>query len=180
MAKWNIDTTHTNAEFVVTHMMFSKVRGKFDDVQGVINFDPNNPAESSVQASIKTATVNTGVTDRDNHLRSADFFDVENFPDLTFKSTSVSTSDEKKATIKGDLTIRDITREVEMVVEFLGQGANPWGMTVAGFTASTSINREDFGLTWNQALEAGGVLVSKKVEIQLNVQAILETETETA
>jgi len=180
MGKWNIDAAHTNAEFVVTHMMFSKVRGKFEDVQGVINFDPANPGASSVEATIQTATVSTGVADRDNHLRSADFFDAETFPVITFKSTNVVASSDTKATIAGDLTIRDVTKEVTLEVEFLGQGTNPWGMTVAGFTGTTKINRENFGLTWNQVLEAGGVLVSKEIEIQLNVQAALEAETENA
>lgn len=178
MAQWHIDPTHTNAEFVVTHMMFSKVRGRFTDVSGTIDYNPDDIAQGSVTASINVASVDTGVADRDNHLRSGDFFDADNFPQLKFRSTSIVDKGNGRAVIKGDLTIRDVTRPVELDAEFLGKGTNPWGMEVAGFSANTKINREDFGLTWNQVLETGGVLVSKDVEIVLNVQAVLQTETQ--
>jgi polyisoprenoid-binding protein YceI len=178
MAKWNIDPTHTNVEFVVTHMMFSKVRGRFSDVNGVIEYDANNISNSSVTATIKTASVDSGVADRDNHLRSGDFFDAENYPDMIFRSTEVIDKGDNKAIIKGELTIRDVTKAIELNAEFVGEGVNPWGMTVAGFSASGKIDREAFGLTWNQMLEAGGVLVSKDVELVLNAQAILQSEEE--
>jgi polyisoprenoid-binding protein YceI len=178
MAQWHIDPAHTNAEFIVTHMMFSKVRGRFTDVSGTIDYNADDISASSVSATINVASVDSGAQDRDNHLRSADFFDVENYPQIKFRSTEVIGKGEGKATIKGDLTIRDTTRPVSFEAEFLGSGANPWGMQVAGFNGSLKVNREDFGLTWNQVLETGGVLVSKEVEIVLNVQAILQTEDE--
>jgi polyisoprenoid-binding protein YceI len=180
MATWNIDHTHTNAEFVVRHMMITNVRGKFTDVSGTIDFDPANPAAASVDATISVASITTGVTDRDNHLRSPDFFDVENYPSITFKSTRVESTGENNARLIGDLTIRNVTREVALEVEFLGQNKNPWGMTVAGFEASTKINREDFGLTWNVALETGGVLVGKDIKIELAVEAVLATTEQPA
>lgn len=180
MATWNIDTAHSSADFAVKHMMFSTVRGSFADVIGTISFDPYSPGASSVEAQISTSSITTGVADRDNHLRSADFFDVEKFAFITFKSNSVVAANETRATVTGELTIRDVTRTVTLEVEFLGTGTNPWGMQVAGFTATTAINREDFGLTWNQVLEAGGVLVGKDVQISLDIQAAKVAEVETA
>lgn len=180
MATWNIDTAHTSADFVVKHMMITTVRGTFDNVSGTINFDPENPSAAAVEAKIEAKSISTGVADRDNHLRSADFFDVENYPYLTFTSKRVSAADATNAKVVGDLTIRGVTKEVTLDVEFGGSGVNPWGMHVAGFSATTKINREDFGLTWNQALEAGGVLVGKEIKIELNVEAILVTETQPA
>jgi polyisoprenoid-binding protein YceI len=178
MATWNIDPTHTSVEFVVTHMMFTKVRGKFDMLEGTINYDPNNVANSSVNVTINAASINTGAVDRDNHLRSADFLNVEKFPHLTFVSTSVTPKNEKQATITGDLTIAGVTRTVSFDATFEGTGKNPWGKTVAAFSATTKINREDFGLTWNVVLEAGGVLVSKEITINMDVQAVLVEETQ--
>ncbi len=182
MTTWNIDSTHTLAEFVVTYMMFTKVRGRFTDVSGTIDFDPANSGAAKVNATIQATTVNTGVTDRDNHLRSADFFDVEQFPTITFESTGVKSSSPSNAVVVGNLTMHGVTKEVELSVEFSGVGKNPWGVEVAGFTATTKVAREDFGLTWNVALEAGGVLVSKEVTINLEVQAarVVETETQAA
>jgi polyisoprenoid-binding protein YceI len=175
MATWNLDKTHTSIEFVATHMMFTRVRGKFEDFSGVISYDPANPNASSVEVTIQAASINSGVTDRDNHLKSPDFLDVANFPTITFKSTKVEVSGDK-AKIHGDLTIRNVTRPVVIEAEAVGQGVNPWGMKVAGFSGSTKINREDYGLTWNVVLEAGGVLVSKEITINLDVQAVLAAE----
>lgn len=180
MTQWNIDAAHSSADFTVKHMMISTVRGSFSDVAGVISFDPENPGAASVEATINVTSIDTGMADRDNHLRSADFFNVETYPTITFKSTGVRAGSASEASITGDLTIAGVTREVTMEVEFNGTGKNPYGMTVAGFAASTKINREDFGLTWNVALEAGGVLVSKEVKIMLDVQAVLVTETANA
>jgi polyisoprenoid-binding protein YceI len=177
MATWNLDKTHTSIEFVATHMMFTKVRGKFEDFSGVIHYDPANPNASSVEVTIQAASINSGVADRDNHLKSPDFLDVANHPTLTFKSTKVEANGDK-AKIYGDLTIRDVTRPVVIDAEAVGEGVNPWGMKVAGFSGSTKINREDFGLTWNVMLEAGGVLVSKEITINLDVQAVLAANTE--
>lgn len=173
MSTWKIDAGHTTAGFSVKHMMFTTVRGKFSEVEGTITFDPANPSAASVDASVKVASVFTGVADRDNHLKSPDFFDAANHPDITFKSTSVKAASAEKATVVGNLTIRGVTKEVTLEVEFLGSGKNPWGATVAGFNATTTINREDFGLTWNQALEAGGILVGRDVKLELDVQAAL-------
>jgi polyisoprenoid-binding protein YceI len=130
--------------------------------------------------TIDTNSINTGANDRDNHLRSADFFDVANFPTITFKSTKIEVTGDESAKIHGDLTIRGTTRPVVLEAEYLGENTNPWGAKVVGFNGVTKINREDFGLTWNVALETGGVLVGKDIKIELDVEAALVVETETA
>lgn len=180
MAVWNFDKTHSSANFSVRHMMVTTVRGSFSDMNGVLNFDPANPAAASVEATIQAASISTGVADRDNHLRSADFFDVEKFPTLTFKSTGVKLNDSNSGVVTGDLTIKDVTRPVTLEVEYLGEQPSPFGDRRVGFSASTKINREDFGLTWNVALETGGVLVSKDIKIELDLQAVLAAETASA
>lgn len=181
MTVWQIDTAHSSANFSVKHMMVSTVRGSFELVGGTIHFDPANPAQASVEAQVSTATVNTGVKDRDAHLRSGDFFDVENYPHMSFKSTGIKLNpDNTSGILSGELTIRDVTRPVEIRVEFLGEMSSPFGDHRAGFTGETTINREDFGLNWNQILEAGGVLVSREVKISLDVQAIKVPETANA
>ncbi|MBN9684155.1 MULTISPECIES: YceI family protein [unclassified Corallococcus] len=167
---WNIDTTHTGIHFSVRHMVVAKVRGNFTKFSGTLTLDDANPAASAVSVSIEAASIHTGVEQRDNHLRSPDFFDVEKFPALTFQSTKVEPSG-KHLKVTGQLTIRGISREVVLEAEQLGIAKDPWGNTKAAFEAKTSINRSDFGLTWNQALEAGGVLVGEKIEIALEVQA---------
>ncbi|MFQ3535986.1 MAG: YceI family protein [Aggregatilineales bacterium] len=173
MATWQVDTAHSSATFAVRHMMITTVRGTFNITSGRIVFDPANPAAAAVEATLDAASVNTGVTDRDNHLRSADFFDAVNHPAIIFKSTSVKPTGENTAEITGDLTMRGTTRPVILKAEFLGQGKGMDGKPRAGFVASTKINREDWGLTWNVLLEAGGVLVSKEVNIELDIQAVL-------
>ena len=180
MAQWNFDTTHSNVEFVVRHMMVTNVRGQFRNFSGTLEFDPANPAATSVDVTIDVASVDTGVEDRDNHLKSADFFEAETYPNITFKSTNIEVVDEATAKMTGDLTIKDVTKPVTLDVEFLGQGASPFGDFRAGFEASGKIDREAFGLTWNAALETGGVLVGKDVKLQLAVQVIKQAETETA
>ena len=179
MPVWNLDPAHTSAEFSARHMMITTVRGGFKNVTGTLNFDPENPANSSVEATIETAQITpTGLDQRDQHLRSADFLDIENFPTITFKSTKVEpNADGTHAKVTGDLTIRGVTRPVLLDVEFLGQAKSPFGDTRAGFHAATKINREDFGLTWNMALETGGWLVGKDVTINLDAEAILVPET---
>lgn len=182
MAQWNIDSTHASAEFAARHMMITTVRGGFRNITGTVEFDAANPAAASVEAVIDTTSItSTGLQQRDDHLKSADFLDIENFPTITFKSTSVAPYDNgAKAKITGDLTIRGVTRSVVLDTEFLGTGNTPFGTTVAGFTATTKINREDFGLNWNMALEAGGWLVGKDVSITLDVEVVKAAEAQTA
>lgn len=177
---WTIDPAHTQIEFAVKHMMFTTVRGQFSDFEGTVELDRENPAESSVSVAIQTASVDTGVSDRDEHLRSGDFFDVENHPRITFEAKRVSGPIEEGGDfeIVGDLTIRGVTKEVTLNATFDGTGTDPWGGTRAGFAAETAIDRRDFDLTWNQALETGGVLVGHDVKISLQVQAVLEQEQE--
>lgn len=178
MAKWNLDPTHSSADFAAKHMMITTVRGAFRNVTGTIDFDSAHPENSSVEAVINTSEItSTGVQQRDDHLKSGDFLDIANYPTITFKSTKVVPSaDGKTAKVTGDLTIRDVTRPVTLDVEFLGQIQSPFGDTRAGFSASTKINREDFGLTWNMALEAGGWLVGKDINLNLEVEAVLVPE----
>jgi polyisoprenoid-binding protein YceI len=168
---WQLDAAHTQVGFEVKHMMFAKVRGRFTDVQGTRVVGPEgDDAESRASVVIRAASIDTGQTQRDEHLRSPDFFDAERFPELTFESRSV-VRDGEELTIAGVLTIRDVTREVELSVVETGRGIDPWGNERVGFTATATIDRRDFGLTWNQALEAGGVLVGNEVRITIEVQA---------
>ena len=172
---WKIDSAHTHAEFAVRHMMVATVKGRFAEVSGTITLDESNPASSSVEATIPVASIDTKQADRDAHLRSADFFDAENHPNLTFRSTRVEPKGENEFTAYGELTIRGITREVALEGEYLGTGKSPYGFTVAGFSARTKINRKDYGLNWNAALETGGVLVGDEVKISLEVEAIQQS-----
>lgn len=173
MAHWNLDPAHTSVEFSVKHMMVSTVRGSFSNASGTISFDPANLAAAAVTASVPVTTISTGVADRDAHLQSADFFNAEINPTIDFESTSVEVKNDTVAKVHGNLSMNGITRAVTFDVEFLGQINSPFGDVRAGFEASTRINREDWNLTWNQALEAGGVLVSKDVNLSLGVQAVL-------
>jgi polyisoprenoid-binding protein YceI len=169
---WAIDPTHTQAEFVARHLMVTKVRGGFADVSGTIEV-AEEPEDSKVEVIIDVATVSSGTDDRDAHLRSADFFDVEAYPEMRFVSTSVEPSGSSWK-LRGDLTIKDITRPVTLDFEFLGISADPWGNAKAAFSASTEVAREDWNLTWNVPLEGGGVLVSKQVKLEIEVQAALQ------
>ncbi|MEV0567347.1 YceI family protein [Dactylosporangium sp. NPDC050588] len=169
--KFDIDPAHTRVSFVAKHLMVSKVRGGFTKATGTIVI-AEDPLESHVEVEIDAASIDTGVADRDGHLRSADFLDVEKWPALTFKSTRVTGFSGGEFKLVGDLTIRDVTREVELDVEFEGHAKSPWGQEVIGFSATTEIDREDFGITWNQALETGGVLVGKKVKIEIGAEGV--------
>jgi len=170
---WNIDPTHSAAEFKVKHMMISNVKGSFSGVSGVISIDESDLAKSRVEATIPVATVSTGDTQRDGHLKSADFFDAEKFPTLNFKSTKVVRKGEAEYNVTGDLTIHGITKPATFAVEGPSAPAkDPWGNTRIGLSAATKINRKDFGLGWNSALETGGVLVGEDVNIALEVQFI--------
>ena len=172
---WTIDPAHSVVELAVKHMMFSTVKGRFANVAGTIVLNEQNLAGSSVTAEIDAASIDTREAQRDGHLRSADFLDVENFPTITFRSTEIVPQGRDRFVLVGDLTIRGVTREVSLEAEMAGQGIDPWGGKRAGFTATSAINRKDFGLTWNQGLEAGGVLVSDQVKIGLEVQAALQS-----
>jgi polyisoprenoid-binding protein YceI len=165
-----IDPSHSSFGFVATHMMFTKVRGQFTDVSGAVTL-AENPTESSIEITIKTSSVTTGADDRDGHLRSGDFLDSETYQDMTFRSTAIAHKGGAEFAVTGDLTIRGVTKPVELAVTFEGSGVNPWGAEVAGVSARGEINREDWGLTWNAALETGGVLVGKKVALAIEVQA---------
>jgi polyisoprenoid-binding protein YceI len=166
---WAIDPGHTEVAFIGRHFMMTKVRGRFTGVAGTINIGPE-PAASTVEVTIDMATVQSGSTDRDDHLRSPDFFDVERHPTATFWSTGVTWRG-RRADLRGDLTICGVSRPVVLAVEYLGATIDPWGGQRAVFSASTEINREDWGLTWNMALEAGGILVSKKIRIEIELEA---------
>jgi polyisoprenoid-binding protein YceI len=173
---WNIDPAHSNAQFSVRHLMISNVKGEFTRVSGQVRFDENEPESLSAGATIDVSTINTREPDRDNHLKSADFFDVANFPTITFKSRRVEKGpDGLKLT--GDLTIRGVTREVALDVEGpTPPMKDPWGFTRVGASATTKINRKDFGLTWNQALETGGVVVGDEIKITIDVELVAQTE----
>lgn len=168
---YDIDAAHTSVEFVGRHLMITKVRGRFTDVRGRITVG-EQPEDSHVEVEIAASSLSTGHPDRDNHLKSADFFDVEHYPTITFKSTKATPQPGGAWELVGDLTVRDTTRPVSLQVEFDGADASPMGDQRVGFSAATDINREDFGLTWNMALESGGLLVGKVVRIELAVQAV--------
>jgi polyisoprenoid-binding protein YceI len=169
---FNVDKVHSEAAFQVRHMM-SKVSGKFDDFSGKINADRAKPSASSVEFTIKAASINTGNADRDKDLRSANFFDVEKFPEITFKSSKIVPSKKKDVyEVTGDLTIHGVTKHVTLPVEFNGFGKDPWGGERAGFSLTTTINRKDYGINWNKALDNGGVLLGDEVTININIEAV--------
>ena len=168
---WNIDASHSTIGFAIRHMVFSKVRGRFLKFTGAIQLD-DDLAKSWVEVAIDAASIDTGTAQRDAHLRSADFFDAERFPELQFRSARVDDAGGDRLRVTGTLTIRDTSREVVLEVEPAGRGIDPWGNERIGFVARTSIDRKGFGLGWNQLLEAGGVLVGDRVDIELDVQAV--------
>jgi len=169
---WNIDTVHSGINFSVRHMVVSKVRGRFAKFSGELAIDDADLTRSSVDVAIDAASVDTGNTQRDTHLRSADFFDVETFPELRFRSTRIEKRGDARYAVVGQLTIRDVTREVSLDVEFGGRARDPWGNERLGFVATASVDRKDFGLRWNQALETGGVLVGDRIDIELELQGV--------
>jgi polyisoprenoid-binding protein YceI len=173
---WTIDSAHSEVNFTVRHMMISNVRGRFEKFTGVVDFDEDNPANTTVNVQIEAASLSTRDPQRDGHLRSPDFLDAEKYPYLTFTSKRVNVIDEQHAKLVGDLTIRDITREVTLNVEYSGTSRSPWGSTNAGFTASTRISRKDWNLNWNVALETGGWLVGDEIKIDLELEIIQEAE----
>lgn len=172
---WQIDPAHSSIEFAVKHMMFTTVRGRFKDVKGTIEIDEQNPGRSSVEVEIGAASIDTGAGDRDAHLQSADFLDVETHPKLTFRTRRVEGAMKKEGDrfqVAGDLTIRGTTREVTLEAVYEGTGKDPWGGTRVGIRASATIDRRDWGLQWNQALETGGILVGNDLRIEIEVQAV--------
>ncbi len=168
---WKIDPSHSGAHFSVRHLVVAKVRGRFSKFEGTIQLDEGAFEKSKVSVTIDAASIDTHEPKRDDHLRSPDFFDVAKFPTLTFVSSNIVKAGERY-NVHGALTIHGVTREVVLDTELLGTGKDPWGGKRAGFAAKTQINRKDFGLTWNQALETGGVVVGEKVEIELEVEAV--------
>jgi len=174
---WAIDPAHSHVGFSVRHMMISTVKGRFGTVAGTVELD-EDLTTGSVEATIDVASIDTREAQRDAHLRSADFFDADRFPTITFKSRRVAKAAPDKLTVTGDLTIKGVTREVVLEVVEEGRGTDPWGGERAGFTAHTTINRRDFGLTYNQVLETGGVLVGEDIKISLDVELIKQAATQ--
>jgi polyisoprenoid-binding protein YceI len=169
-----LDSAHKRVGFMVKHLMVSKVRGNFAEAEATITV-AEDPLQSSVTAVIQTASVHTGQADRDNHLRTGDFFEAEKYPAIEFRSTGIKSFEGNEFVLAGDLTIKDVTRPVELLVEFEGVGRSPYGFDVFGFSAGTEIDREDWGLTYNQALETGGVMIGKKVKIEIEGEAIRQS-----
>ena len=169
---WTIDPVHSSVEFAVRHLMITTVKGRFTDVQCTVVLDEANPSAASAEITIGAASIDTREPQRDAHLRSADFFDAEKFPTLTFRSTSVRSISADGFTLVGDLTIHGVTREVALEVTSEGRTKDPWGGERAGYSATTKIKRSEFGLTWNQLLETGGLAVSDDVKITLDVQLV--------
>lgn len=167
----HVDSVHSHVGFSVRHMMVTTVRGRFAAYRGTLDIDPADFTRSHIEGDIDVASIDTGNADRDNHLKSPDFFDVANHPKITFKSTAIARDGDGYA-VTGDLTIRGVTHAVTLAVEHAGTSKNPWGQMVTGVSASGAISRKDFGLTWNAALEAGGVLVGEKVEIAIELEAV--------
>lgn len=169
--KWAVDTAHSSVDFSVKHMMISKVKGTFHEFGADVSADPQDLTGADINFSIKVNSIDTRSQDRDNHLRSADFFEVETYPEITFRSTDVKKTGEDEYEMTGDVTIKDVTRQETFKVEYEGSGQDPWGNQKVGFTADGKINRKNYGLTWNQTLETGGVLVGEDIKINLQIQA---------
>jgi polyisoprenoid-binding protein YceI len=169
---WVIDNGHSAVNFSARHMMLSTVRGRFNTFNGTVDFNEENPAASTVDVTIDAASIESRDEKRDGHLKSPDFLDVAQFPTLSFKSKRVEVTGTNTAKLFGDLTIKSVTREVALDVDYHGQAKAPWGTTSAGFSAKTSIDRKDWGLTWNVALETGGILVGDKINIEIDLEVV--------
>jgi polyisoprenoid-binding protein YceI len=170
--KYQIDNSHSQIAFSVRHMMIAKVRGKFQSFSGTIDLNEQNPEHTTVEVHIEAASIDTNDANRDKHLRSDDFFSADQYPHLIFKSTQVQLAGENRAHLHGNLTIREISKPVTLEVEYNGSAKSPWGTTSHGFTAHTVINRKDWDLTWNQALETGGVLVGDEITIDIELELV--------
>ncbi len=169
---WQLDATHSSAEFAVRHMMVATVKGTFKALSGTIELDEANWANSRIHAEIDATTVDTGVADRDTHLRSADFFDVATHPKILFRSTSIESDGDGSGKVQGELTMHGVTKPVTLDVSYLGEIKDPWGKRRRGYAAETTLNRKDFGMAWNMVLDAGGVLVGDKVKVSLNIETV--------
>jgi polyisoprenoid-binding protein YceI len=172
MATYNVDTAHSDITFSVRHMVFAKVRGHFTKWSAQVSFDPKDPSKSSIDASIDAGSIDTREAQRDGHLKSADFLDTEKYPQITFKSRRIESAGDKRYKVIGDLTVHGVTRETPFEAEELGRGKDPWGNERVIFSAKGSVNRNDFGLKWNQTLETGGLLVGEKVDFEIDVEVI--------
>jgi polyisoprenoid-binding protein YceI len=168
---YNVDKAHSEVLFSVRHMGVSKVTGRFNDFTGVVNGDPAKPQEASVEFTIKTTSIDTNDAGRDKHLRSADFFDVEKFPEMTFKSSKITAKGQNQFDVTGTLTLHGVAKEVTLPVTLAGPVKDPRGNEKVGFEATTKLNRKDYGITWNRALDAGGVVVSDEVQVTVNLEA---------
>jgi polyisoprenoid-binding protein YceI len=169
---WTIDIAHSGINFSIRHMVVSKVRGRFTKFSGTLSIDDADLARSVVEATIDASSIDTGTAQRDTHLRSPDFFDVDRFPEMRFRSTRIEKVEEARYRVVGALTIRGVTREISLDVEHGGRAKDPWGNERIGFVAKATLQRKDFGLEWNQVLEAGGVLVGERVDLDLEVQGV--------
>lgn len=177
---WQIDSSHSQINFTARHMMISKVRGSFEKFSGSVNFDEETPTNTTVNIEVDLSSINTRDEQRDGHLQSPDFFDVANYPTMTFVSTRVEQIDAHNGRLYGNLTIKDISKEVVLDVEYAGVAKSPWGTESAGFSASGSLNRKDWGLTWNQTLETGGVLVGDKINLEIELELVKQAQAEAA
>ena len=173
---WQLDKAHSSINFSVRHMMISTVRGRFEDFDGTFEINETNPTQSKIEVEIQAASINTKESQRDGHLASPDFFDVAQYPTITFKSKRVEKLANQDVRLVGDLTIKNITKEVVLAVEYAGQAKSPWGTINAGFTAQTKISRKDWDLTWNVALETGGMLVGDEITINIELEIIKQAE----
>ena len=174
---WQIDSSHSGIHFSVRHMVVAKVRGQFERWTGTVLAENGDLNQATVDVVIDASSIQTGVADRDAHLKSADFFDVASYPEITFKGKQVKPVSHGRFVLVGDLTIRGMTREVELQVSDAGQVKDPWGNVRAGFSARGSIDRKEFGLTWNQVLETGGLVVGDRIEIDIEVEAVKQAQT---
>ncbi len=169
---WPLDPTHSSVEFAVRHMMVATVKGTFKSLSGAVELDEADWRKSTITAEIDAASVDTGVADRDNHLRSPDFFDAAKHPKITFRSTSIEPDGDDSGKVHGELTIHGVARPVTLDVTYLGEIRDPWGNRRRGYSAETTLNRKDFGMNWNQVLDAGGVLVGDRIKIALNIETV--------
>jgi polyisoprenoid-binding protein YceI len=178
--RWQIDSSHSGIQFTVRHLVIAKVRGQFSRWTGSLATPGRDFSRASLDVVIDASSIDTGVADRDAHLRSADFFDVERYPEITFRSTAVTQSATDRLHVTGALTIKGVTRDVVLDVDVLGQAKDPWGNERAAFSATAAIDRREFGLTWNQVLETGGVMVGERIDIAIEIEAVRQVDSQVA